>query len=669
MIVEQANPHGVTAAQAHQRNVGRGESTQRSRLGRRTRGVGALVGTALTVCLGANPVLADREMALAEPAHPTETANPDAAPPNAAPVAAEPARAGAAELDALVDVVADAATVPIDALEDDATRALRDQLRELQTQRYLRKGVTAIYIVDAKTGAPLFAAQEDELLNPASNVKLISTATALDALGPNWRYATRLIGPAPDGEGAIAGDVYLLGSYDPTLRASDIWELAAGLGEAGVARIDGDIVVGSDALRDSLGRIRATFRIRGERAGEAPEVRIDPGLDFLTDEVREQFLAETFELDNRAETLRARKRARMQVRVRMDEDALPYRVEVSGHVSKRRRDKKRRRIPSPQLYTGQILRAALLQAGVEVSGAVRVSELGVYTAQHAAAGSVPVELARHESKPISALVARINKRSLNALADRVLMTAGAALYGGPPTMENGVRAMHAWLRDHAGIDPAEVVLDTGSGLSYRTELSARHIVGVLRTAAGYRASEHPLAPQPRMSDMLPPSLARAAGALGSARVAQLDNRLAKLIGDETSVVFGREAGGGFGRPDGHDDDDDDDDGDEDSELDDALDEAAAGSSLEQVFLHSLAVGGIDGTLRGRLRPVRGQVHGKTGTLTRVIALSGIVEHGDQAVAFSLVTNGHTHRKRRHVRRAHDKIVEALHDYLRARSAD
>ena len=45
---------------------------------------------------------------------------------------------------------------------------------------------------------PLFAANAHDSLNPASNVKMVSTATALELLGPSFRYTTRLLGREPD---------------------------------------------------------------------------------------------------------------------------------------------------------------------------------------------------------------------------------------------------------------------------------------------------------------------------------------------------------------------------------------------------------------------------------------------------------------------------------------
>src|SRR5688500_10134466 len=93
----------------------------------------------------------------------------------------------------------------------------------------LRSGETSLLVVDATTGERLFEVDADAPMNPASNVKLIATAAALDLLGPDYRYRTRVLGPAPDDHGVIGEDLYLLGSYDPTLTFEHVDELAAQL--------------------------------------------------------------------------------------------------------------------------------------------------------------------------------------------------------------------------------------------------------------------------------------------------------------------------------------------------------------------------------------------------------------------------------------------------------
>ncbi len=66
------------------------------------------------------------------------------------------------------------------------------------------------------------------------------------------------------------------------------------------------------------------------------------------------------------------------------------------------------------------------------------------------------------------------------------------------------------------------------------------------------------------------------------------------------------------------------------------------SSNREVWLQSLPLGGVDGTLSGQFvsSPLAEQVRAKTGTLTHVSALSGYLEPAGKTVAFSVLVNNY-----------------------------
>ncbi len=486
---------------------------------------------------------------------------------------------------------------------------LAEDLRAIWGGRPLRRGTTAMYVVDAKSGAPLFAVHEDRGLNPASNVKLVSTATALDLLGPDWRYATQLLGPQPNADGVIEGDLYLYGNADPTLRAKHLQAFAAELFAAGVRKLDGSVLAGDEPLRDSLGRSRVTIRVTGTAAGKAPVVEISPPNDLVQVELK-------------AKTAKRKRKPRLTVKGTMvdDDQGVRYAVTINGAVRPGRTRKYHRKIPRASLYTAHVLRGALIEAGIEVTGDAHLAELGDYVSAGVQAGFLPVELARHESIPLSKLVRRINKPSNNFLADRLLMTVGAVRFGGEPTLEKGVAAMDEWLAN-TGIDPEACVLDTGSGLSYKSRLSSKQIVTIIRTATGLIEDDSDV-PLPVGAD-----IASFGGGIKGSFSVGIDM-------DQSPVMSG-----------------------------------STGTELDRVFHDSLAVAGVDGTLRRRYKssPLAGRFIGKTGTLTSVIALSGLVSIGEHdTVAFAFMTNGHVHRRRNTVRFEHRKAAEAILDYLEAR---
>jgi len=93
-------------------------------------------------------------------------------------------------------------------------------------------------------------------------------------------------------------------------------------------------------------------------------------------------------------------------------------------------------------------------------------------------------------------------------------------------------------------------------------------------------------------------------------------------------------------------------------------------SVAPEFLASLAVGGIDGTIRGRFlgTDAVGLVRAKTGTLSGVSALSGYVGDTGDVLVFSIFVEGFRHRTLAAVRRAQVRMVEAMLAYLRSDEA-
>ena len=102
-----------------------------------------------------------------------------------------------------------------------------------------------------RSGRILYARNAEKNFKPASTLKVVTTAAALDAFGPDARLQTTVeTAGRLDAFGRIVGDVYLVGGGDPNLsgrfhegRAMAPFEqLAAQLETAGVRRIEGRVL-------------------------------------------------------------------------------------------------------------------------------------------------------------------------------------------------------------------------------------------------------------------------------------------------------------------------------------------------------------------------------------------------------------------------------------------
>lgn len=117
-------------------------------------------------------------------------------------------------------------------------------------------GSGACLKIVAEDGTVVAELAADQPLIPASTMKLLVAAVALDVLGPDYRFRTELVTDTPPVDGVIAGNVYLVGGGDPLLVTADtpdphrypafnttpVEPLADALVALGVTRIDGAVV-------------------------------------------------------------------------------------------------------------------------------------------------------------------------------------------------------------------------------------------------------------------------------------------------------------------------------------------------------------------------------------------------------------------------------------------
>jgi D-alanyl-D-alanine carboxypeptidase len=110
-----------------------------------------------------------------------------------------------------------------DVSNKDSNRAdSRGSLTEL-IDRAIDEGQAAkarwgVSVISMNDGQPLYSRNADRLFTPASNMKVYTTAVALDLLGADYQWRTSIYADAePDASGAINGDLVLYGRGAPDL--------------------------------------------------------------------------------------------------------------------------------------------------------------------------------------------------------------------------------------------------------------------------------------------------------------------------------------------------------------------------------------------------------------------------------------------------------------------
>ena len=347
----------------------------------------------------------------------------------------------------------------------------------------------SIAVLRARDGELVMAHRERDSMPPASTIKPLTLAVALDRLGPAWRGRTRLVTDAPQAGEVLAGELALIGEANADFDDAALARMLAGLRNAGVREIRGDLLLD-----------RALFEPARSDVGlppfdEAPEFRYNAIPDALP--VGMQLAG--LELDSRGATLAARLHPPLAA-VRIESTLQLVNAPCS------RWDDAWQTPHSDQRPGGEIVVTlrGKFPTGCAVSTRLDLMDRDAYIERlfraqwealggawygRAREGRAPANarpLAEHVSRPLSELAFDINKRSDNPVTRLVYLVLGTKGEGGGATTAARADAvMRDWLRAQA-IDDAGLVLDNGSGLSRSERIAALSLAQALRAGRDSR---------------------------------------------------------------------------------------------------------------------------------------------------------------------------------------
>jgi len=124
-------------------------------------------------------------------------------------------------------------------------------LNEARANTALAGAAIGFCLINAK-GETVLAEDAHTAFIPASSLKTLTTATALEILGPDFRFTTELKSTSPIKGGVIQGDLVISGGGDPMLSIDDLKAWAADLKQRGLVRVTGGIRTDGNVFRGSL---------------------------------------------------------------------------------------------------------------------------------------------------------------------------------------------------------------------------------------------------------------------------------------------------------------------------------------------------------------------------------------------------------------------------------
>ncbi|WP_100011660.1 D-alanyl-D-alanine carboxypeptidase/D-alanyl-D-alanine-endopeptidase [Lentibacillus sediminis] len=133
----------------------------------------------------------------------------------------------------------------------DASGSLEEKIDAVLQDERLDGAVTGVSVRHAGTGELLYEENGDTRLHPASTMKLLTGAAAMETLGPDYRFSTEVWTDGDVRGKTLNGDIYLKGKGDPTLLKEDLDQFAKELKKQGIEQIKGDLI-GDDTWYDDV---------------------------------------------------------------------------------------------------------------------------------------------------------------------------------------------------------------------------------------------------------------------------------------------------------------------------------------------------------------------------------------------------------------------------------
>jgi D-alanyl-D-alanine carboxypeptidase/D-alanyl-D-alanine-endopeptidase (penicillin-binding protein 4) len=341
----------------------------------------------------------------------------------------------------------------------------------------------SIVVQDVTQAEPILSHMADVPRSPASVMKIVTTWSALEYLGPAYTWPTEVYFLGPFDGRKLHGDLAIKGYGDPYLVVEELWKLLRALRRLGLEEIDGDLVL-DDSYFDVREPAPGVFDGQPYRTyNVVPSALLmnfkAVQFQFFADPARARVNVATdpplsnLDIRNNLELIDGPCRGyQAGIAFNHADPASLAKVVFDGQFSRRCNVYGMgRTVLQHDTYALGLFDALWKEVGGQFKGRVRKAELP--------ADAAPSFVWR--SKPLGEIIRSINKNSNNVMTRQLLYTVGAEAGGAPGTRDQGVEAIRALL-EARGLDLRSLVLQNGAGLSRDERASAELLAAILRAA-------------------------------------------------------------------------------------------------------------------------------------------------------------------------------------------
>jgi serine-type D-Ala-D-Ala carboxypeptidase/endopeptidase (penicillin-binding protein 4) len=368
-------------------------------------------------------------------------------------------------------------------------------IEEINNHPNLKAGRWSVYAKNTVTGKIIADYRSDKIMYPASNLKLLTTAVALDKLDSEYVMNTYIeYDGVINSKGILEGNLFVRGEGDPTLGSNEmegiipydslvqIW--VDNLKEKGITKITGNIISDDSYLDympvpggwawDDMGNYYAAgtsglcfndnlyhlyFRPAKNVGGNATVIRTEPEIQKL------KFINH------------------MQTGKKGSGDngyiyGAPWQYEhqLEGSIPAGVNEFSiKGALPDPAKFAADYFKKICKQNGIEVSGESNTIR------KYSNIQKKRKNLFIHQSPLLKDIVFRLNKKSNNLYTEQLLKILGKK-FNNNGTYKSGLAVNKKWLKEN-GISTENLFLQDGSGLTRSNGVTTKFFVKLLEVMA------------------------------------------------------------------------------------------------------------------------------------------------------------------------------------------
>lgn len=359
-------------------------------------------------------------------------------------------------------------------------QTLDESVQKIVSEKMVGADVS-ITIRDDK-GKVIYDLNGNQNQKPASNMKLLTSAAALETLGESYRFKTNVFYTGKIINGVLKGDMYLQGTGDPTLNNEDLKQFVGSITALGIKKVDGRILADDywfdqDLLTPGIAEDDESYyyaapitalttspnsdydsgtiivEAKGEEVGKKPTLTITPELGNLV-------------IENNGQTVEADQENTLTI----ERQFRANKIVISGNLPVNKSLKEWVTVQNPTTHTISVFKHLLAENNIQYS------KDKLYRAKTPKSAKL---ITQKQSMPLSQLMVPYMKLSNNGIADILVKTMGQVKMHKGST-EAGVKILRQYAKSrHLNIEKWS--FEDGSGMSHSNRVSSINLTQLLFT--------------------------------------------------------------------------------------------------------------------------------------------------------------------------------------------